>query len=92
MPISLSRADKARLELVNRQKKQIRALYSQVSKEIKQEALKLDTTTATGAVRTQYLKMLQEKIGKSLENIGKEVEEITKENMLTASNLIGSDT
>lgn len=91
MSISISISDKSRQKLTKALEKEIRALYSQVSKEIEAEISKLDTSTTSGVLRNKYLKNLQNKINKSLEKVGKSSEALAKESMISAANLIGSD-
>ena len=91
MPISLSHADKARETLTKEQQRQIKSLYSQVSKDIQSQISKLDTSTASGSMRIIYLQNLEKQVNEAMENVGKNVEKITVNSMLKAANLVGDD-
>ena len=91
MPISLSNSDKKRAKLDRAQQSQIKSLYSQVSKDIKAQISKLDTSTASGSMRVIYLQNLEKQVNEAMENVGKNVEKITVNNMLKAANLVGDD-
>lgn len=91
MPISLSHADKARKALTKAQQKEIKGLYSQVSKDIKSQIARLDTATASGSMRSVYLKGLEKQVNEAMESVGQEVERITVNNMLKAAELVGQD-
>lgn len=91
MPISLSHADKARETLTKEQQRQIKSLYSQVSKDIQSQISKLDTSTASGSMRIIYLQNLEKQVNEAMENVGKNVEKITINSMLKAANLVGDD-
>ena len=69
MPISLSHADKARETLTKEQQRQIKSLYSQVSKDIQSQISKLDTSTASGSIRIIYLQNLEKQVNEVQEQI-----------------------
>lgn len=91
MAIKLSHSDKVRNKLCKEQKKRIRKLYSQVSKDLQSQIAKLDTNTTSGAMKAKYLKDLQKQVHKALEDVGKNLESIIIENMIVASNSVGKD-
>ncbi len=91
MPISISRADKSRQKLTKDQQKRIKGLYSQVSKDIESQIAKLNTSTASGAMKSVYLDTLQKQINQAMEEVGKETEKYTIESMTKAAELIGED-
>ena len=91
MPISISRADKSRQKLTKDQQKRIKGLYSQVSKDIENQIAKLNTSTASGAMKSVYLDTLQKQINQAMEEVGKETEKYTIESMTKAAELIGED-
>lgn len=80
--LELASVDSLRVQLTQRQEKEIRSLYQKEADRIAKEAEKLPKTIS-GALRKQYLSKLQEQLNTEIENLNQRISETIEENMET---------
>lgn len=73
--------ERARLAVTKANKKKIKALYKQVTKEIQQELKSIQGVNISSVMRKQYLKELQKQIDRALSDVDNQLEGIIKTGM-----------